>query len=141
MLRIIELLNVRKPLGRTEYGLAQLASIILLGAFLRPMDSVMLQGRSLASITLVLIGMVATLSLVSLWTAKRLLDVGWSQTWALMLIGPFLMYALLAVGRSNPGLLRAAFIPVGLLFIIGCGLIAALFVKPGRETSQKLSIQ
>lgn len=58
-----------------------------------------------------------------------------------MMFGPALMYALLAIGRSNPGLLRAAFVPVGLLFILGGALVAALFVKPSRDTSQKLTTQ
>jgi hypothetical protein len=92
----------------------------------------MLQGRSTVSIALVLVGAAVVLSLMSLLAAKRLLDVGWSQYWTLMMSGPILMNALLAVGRSNPRLLRAAFIPVGLLFVLGGALIVVLLVKSGR---------
>jgi uncharacterized membrane protein YhaH (DUF805 family) len=95
----------------------------------------MLQGKSTVSIALVLVGAAVVLSLMSLLAAKRLLDVGWSQYWTLMMSGPILMYALLAVGRSNPGFLRAALIPVGLLLVLAGALIVALLVKPGPSRS------
>jgi uncharacterized membrane protein YhaH (DUF805 family) len=125
-------LDPKSPISKNQYTIAQFVALVLAGALLGPIDSIMLQSRSNVSIASVLIGTTAVLSLISLLTAKRLLDVGWSQYWTLIMFGPALMYALLAVGRSNPGLLRAAFIPVGLLFVIGGALVAALFVKPGR---------
>jgi len=125
-------LDPKSPISRNAYGIAQFVALVLAGALLGPIDSIMLQGRSSVSIALVLVGATAVLSVISLLAAKRLLDIGWSQYWTLMMFGPFLMYALLAMGRSNPGLLRAAFIPVGLLFVLGGALVAALFVKPSR---------
>jgi uncharacterized membrane protein YhaH (DUF805 family) len=129
---VVNWLDPKSPISRNEYGIRQFIALVLAGALLGPIDSVMLQSRSTVSIVLVLVGATAVLSLISLLTAKRLLDVGWSRYWTLMMLGPVLMYALLAVGRLSPGLLHAAFIPVGLLFALGGALIAALFVKPGR---------
>jgi uncharacterized membrane protein YhaH (DUF805 family) len=130
---VLRMTNPKSPISRNEYGIGQFVALILAGALLRPIDSVMLQNRPTSSIILVLVGAILVLSLMSLLAAKRLLDVGWSQYWTLMMSGPTLMYALLAVGRSNPGLLRAALIPVGLLFVLGGALIVALLVMPSKS--------
>lgn len=128
-------LDPKSPISRYGYGIGQFIALTLAGALLRPIDSIMLQNRSAVSIGLVLVGAIVVLGLMTLLTAKRLLDVGWSQYWTLMMSGPILMNALLAIGRSNPGLLHAAFIPVGLLSVLGGALIVALLVMSGRVAS------
>ena len=128
-------LDPKSPIGRNEYGIGQFVALMLAGALLRPIDSVMLQNRSSVSIALVLVGATVVLSLMSLLAAKRLSDVGWSRYWTLTMLGPTLMYALLAVGRFNPGFLRAALIPVGLLLVLGGALIVALLVMPSKSNT------
>ena len=128
-------LDPKSPIGRNEYGIGQVVALMLAGALLRPIDSVMLQNRSSVSIALVLVGATVVLSLMSLLAAKRLSDVGWSRYWTLTMLEPTLMYALLAVGRSNPGFLRAALIPVGLLLVLGGALIVALLVMPSKSNT------
>jgi uncharacterized membrane protein YhaH (DUF805 family) len=121
------------PINRNTYGFAQFVVLVIASALLGQIDSVMLHNRSTASTIFVLFGAILILSLMSILTAKRLLDVGWSRYWTFAMLGPVLMYALLAVGRSNVPLLRLVFIPVVLLFILGGVLIAALFVKSSRS--------
>jgi uncharacterized membrane protein YhaH (DUF805 family) len=131
--RITQWLDPRVPISRTKYLVAQLITVMLGGALLDRVDSVLLQGWSAVLIALVLTGAAAVLALMSLLTVKRLLDIGWSRRWALLMLGPVLMYSLLAIGRSNQALIRAVFFPVVLLFVFGAALMAALFVRPGTQ--------
>lgn len=128
-------LDPKSPIGRNEYGIGQVVALMLAGALLRPIDSVMLQNRSSVSIALVLVGATVVLSLMSLLAAKRLSDVGWSRYWTLTMLEPPLCTRSLQWDSSNPGFLRAALIPVGLLLVLGGALIVALLVMPSKSNT------
>ena len=132
--RIADWLNPKLPVSRYGYGIGQFIALMLAGALLRLIDSIMLQNRSAVSIAMVLASAIVVLGVMTLLTAKRLLDVGWSQYWTLAMSGPILMNVLLTVGRSNPELLRRALIPVGLLLVVCGALIVALLVMPTKST-------
>ena len=126
-------IDPRLPIGRSIYFIEQFFAIILAQALLKQIDSIGLRGFSAPRIALTLIGACALFAAMGIVMAKRLLDVGWSRYWTFLIFGPVLLYSLLAVGRSNAGLLRVALIPIVLLFVPCCALIAALFVRPGRN--------
>jgi uncharacterized membrane protein YhaH (DUF805 family) len=126
----------RSPMSKSSYGVQQFVAILVAMELLRVVDSIGLRGWEPVSIAAVLIGTLATLTFIGLLTLKRLRDVGWSHYWCLLITGPVLMYSLLAIGRSSPALLREAVIPVGALFLAGCGLIVILFVIPGKEATR-----
>lgn len=127
------LIYLTSPMSKSSYGVQQFVAILVALGLLRFVDSIGLRGWEPVSIAAVLTGTLATLTFIGILTFKRLLDVGWSRYWCLLIAGPILMYSLLAIGRSWPALLREAAIPVGALFLAGCALIVVLFVVPGKE--------
>lgn len=136
-MKLIESLHWIDPrcrIGRAGFAVAQFILISLAQALLRSINSAELRHVSTQSMVLAPIGSAVVFALMYIFTAKRLLDVGWSWRWALLVSGPTLIYLLLAVWHPTPEIFRALIIPPSLLFLGFCGLVLLLLVLPGKAT-------
>jgi len=136
---VVRCVDPRCPISKKQYGVQQFVAILLACALLGPLDSIGQRGWQISAIILVFLSTSVVLGAMVILALKRLLDVGWSRYWSLLIIGPVLMYSLLAIGRSDTVLLRSAIIPVGILFAAGCGLIVVLFLKTSRADGPGLT--
>lgn len=132
------LLAPEVPIGRAWYAVAQFLLMILARLLLYPIHELAYRGPSVEPIVGVFVATVAVFGMMYILAVKRLLDVGWSRRWALLISGPVLIYLLLALRPLSRSFFTWAILPVGLLFLAFVGLILLLFGVPSKKESEVL---
>ena len=82
----------------------------------------------------ILVASAAVFSLMCVFLLKRLLDVGLSKYWALLISGPIFLYLLFAINCANLTAVRWLLLAAGLPFLAFIVLIVVLIALPSKGT-------
>jgi uncharacterized membrane protein YhaH (DUF805 family) len=78
----------------------------------------------------------AVFSLMGMIAARRLLDVGWSRLWAMLVVGPAALYAFMGGLWPRAGSVHVYLVSallLGIVFVAYCAMTVLLAVRPARE--------
>ena len=114
----------RVPIGRIGFALTQLIGSGIEGALRNRISPT--EGNTKVLFISCVLALAALLAIV---TIKRLVSIGWSRRWTLVILGPVLFDILFGIGSTNSPLLKMAFYPllvsyIGylLLVVVLCGM-------------------
>jgi uncharacterized membrane protein YhaH (DUF805 family) len=120
--------SLRRPVGRTVFCLMQLICISLAEALVPDKVPKHLPAALLLS--------AAVFSLMGMIAARRLLDVGWSRLWAMLVVGPAALYAFMGGLWPRAGSVHVYLVSallLGIVFVAYCAMTVLLAVRPARE--------
>ena len=75
--------------------------------------------------------------LLTIMTAKRLLDVGWSRRWTFVILGPVLSDIVFGIGNANSVILKNALYPLLISYIGYLLLVVVLCGVPSQREAQR----
>jgi uncharacterized membrane protein YhaH (DUF805 family) len=118
-------------IGRAGFSIALFLLISFAQTFLRPINSIDYQRSSIGPVLEIFVASVAVFSLMCVFVVKRLLDVGLSKYWALLISGPIFLYLLFAVNTKLTAV-KWLILPAGLLFLAFIVLVVVLIALPSK---------
>jgi uncharacterized membrane protein YhaH (DUF805 family) len=120
-------------IGRVGFSIALFLLISLAQALLRPINSIDYRRSSIGLVLEILVASVAVFSLMCVFLVKRLMDVGLSRYWALLISGPIFLYSLFAFHCQDVSLVKVLMIPAVSLFLVFIGLTLILLAIPSKS--------
>jgi len=120
--------SLRQPVRRTVFCVTQLICVFLAEA--------LVPDKVPKHVPVALLLSAAVFTLMGTVAARRLLDVGWSRLWALLVLGPAALYAVMGRVWPRAGsvhvFLAVAFVS-GIVFVAYCAMTILLAVRPSQK--------